>query len=465
MKLKKSLCLFLAIFTMFFMIDGVNALNFTDSTTISNKETVIQKIKSNKKGNLSYYVSNTYDSDHKNIENKHGYYSDNNPGDPTHGSINIFGFDGDTIYESSVIDAHGLSGIFPVIIFDNGNELTADLSTALYDKYLYLSTNTEQTALIGEFTDSTTNNKITVTVTPSHVWNNQFIKLNYVAKNNGTTNQVISMAGYSDTSLNGIDNASENPSERILSNEKGFKIESTTTDKKIKKMYVITDNFTGVVNNKDINYWIGNRKINTINNQYLKAFKSSSNIFDTKNTEKDSAMAFSWNNITLKPGEEVTRSILIGLGDITPLVDASGNTEFNLETDKEININVQYIVPVDGEKYKLYYKLNDQQTPTVVEDADLTKRVDATKILNLIDSDDLNKACDGKNVLTAWIGPADNSSLDSAVVSDTHEFAIVCTVQSEQLGVNTNYLILGLILVGGIGVYVYGRKHNKFPQV
>ena len=86
-------------------------------------------------------------------------------------------------------------------------------------------------------------------------------------------------------------------------------------------------------------------------------------------------------------------------------------------------------------------------------------------ILNLIDSEDLDRSCDKKNILTTWIGPADNSSLDSAIVSDTHEFTIVCTVKSEQLGVNTNYLILGLILIGGIGVYVYGRKHNKFPQV
>lgn len=464
MKMKKLFSLSLVIFTMFFMVGEVSA-----ATTTSFKNSGLNNITIIKKGNLGYYVASGFDVDARQREQKLSTGKYNGTTDallPMHGSINVFGYDGDHAYEmSAIVDKASLgtktlTGIFPVFYIGNGS--TLDVTKSLFDAYNYLTPNNN--VLTG------TKNNITVTVTPSHVLNNQFIKLTYVAKNNGTADQVISMAGYSDIALDGIDNAAETPAERIISNETGFTISSVTTENKTRKMYVITDNFTEIVNNDDISYWIGNKKVDNISNPYSKAFKSSNNTYDTTNSEKDSAMAFSWNNITLKAGEEVTRSILIGLGDISPLIDVTGKTEFNLDNDTVINGNIQYIVPTDGNAYKLYYKLNDQQTPTTVADADLTKRVDATKVLDLINDENLNKC--GENTLTAWIGPADDSKLENAIVSDEHKFVVTSAIcvpekqeESPQTGVNTNYLILGIILIGGIGVYIYGRKHNKFPQV
>lgn len=37
--------------------------------------------------------------------------------------------------------------------------------------------------------------------------------------------------------------------------------------------------------------------------------------------------------------------------------------------------------------------------------------------------------------------------------------------ENPQTSANTNYLFLGFVLVGGISIYIYSKKHSKFPQI
>lgn len=465
MKIKRFLSLSLAIFTMFFMIDDVSAVSSVSFEASGLKSTIGVNII--KKGNLGYYVSDSYDNTAYEIENTMFGLSNYNS---THGSINIFGYDGDIVYESSRIatdpsDSSGskkiLTGIFPV--FYVGNAETLDVTESQVDNYKYLlKTNNE----ILQGTDSASGLK--VTVTPSHVLNDQFVKLTFVAENTSSSDKIISMAGYSDVALDGVDNASETPAENIVINAKGFEIKSKKDNtSKERKMYVITEDFVHVTNAQ---YWIGSRKSSTEKNEYSNAFKNSNKTFNTSSNNNDTGMAFSWNNVTVPANGKVTKSIIIGLGDeYKPGIDISGENEYNLDNVTKVETGINYVVPTDGNQYKLYYKLNDGNVNSIA-DADLTKAVSATKLLDFINDEDLNKC--GENTLKAWIGPTTDSDFAKAIVSDEHKFTVTsasCIPEkqedSPQTGVNTNYLILGLILVGGIGVYVYGRKHNKFPQV
>ncbi|MBQ7140303.1 MAG: hypothetical protein IJO32_02225 [Bacilli bacterium] len=463
MKNKKILCSLLAIFTMFFMVGEVSAISFNDAT-IANKAAITSALTNNKKGNLSYYISSTYDNGAYLRENPNfGKYS--NEDDAKHGSINIFGYDGTRVYEISSINninsAQNISGIFPVFYIGNGE--TLDATATLYNDYKYLS---ESSGVLTGTSDG-----ITVTVTPSFVHGNQYIMLTYTAKNTSGATKNVSMAGYSDLQLDGVDNVALTPETNIGGKgAKGFSMSVKTSTNANRNLYVITDDFGGIINNDDVNYWIGNKNYTVVNNEYSQAFKKSTG-FDSTVTEKNTAMAFSWNNIEIANNETVTRTVLIGLGDITysPTIDVNGESEYNLDNVKNVNVNIKYNIPTDGNAYKLYYKLNDGDIVTV-NDVDLTKVVDATKVLDLINDENLNKC--GDNTLTAWIGPSTDSSLSRAVVKDEHKFKVTAAScipekqeENPQSGVNTNYLILGLILVGGIGVYVYGRKHNKFPQV
>lgn len=459
MKFKKLLSIFLAIFTMFFMIEGVSAIETTSFNNSSIKSTIESNI--TKQGNLGYYISETDDATARTREEHFGSVS--NPLE--HGSINVFGYDGTTIYETSALNSNGLSGIFPVF-YVGSNVANLDVTNSLIGTYNYLTYNSTNKNLSG------TSGDITVTVNASHVLNDQFIKLTYTAKNsNTTTAKTISMAGYSDVAMDGVDNVKLTPENNILSKGgKGFSMFVTTTAGATRKMYVVTEDFEHVTNAQ---YWIGDGDVNTLTNEYSKAFSTSNKTFDDISAITDSRMAFSWTDIEIPANGTVTKSVLIGLGDIKLLdIDVTGESEYNLDNVKNVNVNIKYVVPNDGNAYKLYYKLNDGDIVTA-NDVDLTKTVDATKVLDLINDADLNKC--GDNTLTAWIGPSTDSKLTSAIVKDEHKFKVtsascVGVVEEKkednpQTGVTTNYLILGLILAGGIGTYIYGRKHNKFPQV
>ncbi|MBQ9853949.1 MAG: hypothetical protein IJO57_02825, partial [Bacilli bacterium] len=364
MKFKKLLSIFLAIFTMFFMIEGVSAIETTSFNNSSIKSTIESNI--TKQGNLGYYISETDDATARTREEHFGSVS--NPLE--HGSINVFGYDGTTIYETSALNSNGLSGIFPVF-YVGSNVANLDVTNSLIGTYNYLTYNSTNKNLSG------TSGDITVTVNASHVLNDQFIKLTYTAKNsNTTTAKTISMAGYSDVAMDGVDNVKLTPENNILSKGgKGFSMFVTTTAGATRKMYVVTEDFEHVTNAQ---YWIGDGDVNTLTNEYSKAFSTSNKTFDDISAITDSRMAFSWTDIEIPANGTVTKSVLIGLGDIKLLdIDVTGESEYNLDNVKNVNVNIKYVVPNDGNAYKLYYKLNDGDIVTA-NDVDLTKTVDAT---------------------------------------------------------------------------------------
>ncbi len=136
---------------------------------------------------------------------------------------------------------------------------------------------------------------LTVSIVPSFANNGKAVKITYQLKNNGSESEIISIAGGSDVQIGNNDGA---PMTR-LNDGRGF------------MMYNGSDqfNFFGLntvgVTNVDT-FWFGSLRY--LYENYFIQQK------ETTISGVDSAMAYSWQNKTITPGQARNFSILIGIG-------------------------------------------------------------------------------------------------------------------------------------------------------
>lgn len=360
---------------------------------------------------------------------------------------------------------------------DNPTATTSTGAKGIIDKYLL-------TVQDGKLTKTIDNNAV-ITVTPEVYSDKNFIKLNYNVKN-GSVPQTINVSTFNDIYIGGEpsgpcnDNASYELNTHISNIKTGFNAKTGTTDNK-KYMTVILEETSGLLNNGGgkFGYWSGTHDVVSGNdsNKETKTTNVINSLFKTTTTSipndasayDDSEFSYTWSK-AMAANEETTFSTLIGLGNLSPVtidIDESTVGPGYDKDKKEITISEKVDSIEIGGTIKdecgmgtYTYTINGV-TPDEVKDGKPYYTSGTDFIYNFLEHVNVKYLQTGENkfVVTA------NSV---ACGTSTDEFAFNIgkdSIKNAQTGINNNYIVLGLILVGGIGIFAYSRKHNKFPQV
>lgn len=156
------------------------------------------------------------------------------------------------------------------------------------------------------------NSGLEIQCIPSFANNGKALKITYRIENTGTSTEILSLAGGSDVQIGNNDGA---PMER-LSDDRGFKMYNGDNQ----------FNFFGI-NTVDVvnvdTFWFGNLSDLYYNYFVQQTEQSISNV--------DAAMAYSWHNKTIAPGQTRNFSVLIGIGGAGSEVA----TEFGINFDSQ----------------------------------------------------------------------------------------------------------------------------------
>ena len=155
---------------------------------------------------------------------------------------------------------------------------------------------------------------VTCTTNLSYVSDGAYVKITYTVKNESTTTKTIGVATHADIQINRDDYAEITN----LEGNRGFMMTDGTYSFNFlgRQSYGATDVDT---------YWFGDyniREDNMWNN-------SQTYVYGTGGRRGDSGMAFSWQNRTIAPGEELEFSALIGIGTLNtpPTITVTSGVE------------------------------------------------------------------------------------------------------------------------------------------
>lgn len=174
-------------------------------------------------------------------------------------------------------------------------------------------------------------------------------------------------------------------------------------------------------------YWFGHYSDRTTNcfNQLAEENKSSSGTYNddySKFSNDDSGMAFSWQNIDLKPGESKTYSVILGVGEKSdpPEWDTGGDKDVSpisltlAAEQKELSVNVNAkITHVAGVTASLYYDVNGGEAAKL-GDFTYDTATDTDSINKILD---ISKLGTGSHDLHFWV--VNSSGAASAAVTKT----------------------------------------------
>lgn len=223
---------------------------------------------------------------------------------PTYGSINIYGrIAGGEWYKSSF----GEYGYFTIMkVSDTAYTAQDFASPNFYDDVVYLNYDNNQSL-------TNTSNGVNLTLTGGFAISDGYVQLNYVATNNSSTNKYISFGTHNDIQISDNDEAAVT----VLPNNIGFQMIDDEADNI--QLNVLLKSFVGVT---DVStFWIGsyfdNEELNVFNNQQ-------EGIQDI-----DSAMAYSWQNQLLTPGQSKIYTVLLTVGEAltNPIVTLSNDNK------------------------------------------------------------------------------------------------------------------------------------------
>lgn len=420
--------------------------------------------------------------------------------DEVTGGIGVYFKNGDTwetgSYPGSSIATSDLNNVrYPLSSFfvaaavgNNPTATTTEGAKGIIDKYLLTVQNGKLTKTI--------DNGAVITVTPEVYSDKNFIKLNYNVKN-GSTAQKINVSTFNDIYIGGEpssscnDNAAYELNTHIPTIRTGFNAKTGTTDSK-KYMTVILEETSGLLNNGGgtFGYWSGIRDIDKLSgiegDEAKKSFTTSviQSLFkvpDKDNQDNqtipsdaspyaDSEFSYTWSK-DMAANEETTFSTLIGLGNNNPVtinIDENtispnydkDNKTFSL-TENDANIQIGGTIKDECGMGTCTYTINGSGPIPCDENVYYTSGDSfTTNYMSTINIKDAElKTTGNEYTVTA-------NSVACGTATATHTFNLSGDVaENPQTGINNNYIILGLILVGGVGIFIYSKKHNKFPQV
>lgn len=369
-----------------------------------------------------------------------------------------------------------LSSLFvAAAVGNNPDAQTSTGATGIINDYILESNNG---------TLSKTINDAKITVTPETYTDKNFIKLVYNVKN-GNTAQTINISTFNDVYIGGEyssncdDNAAYELNTHIKNITNGFNAKTGTTDNK-KYMTIVLEENSGLLSNGGgkFNYWAGvHNTVSTKNattNVISSLFKTTnSGIPSSATPYSDSEFSYTWSK-QMDANEETTFSTLIGLGnlgDVDVTIDSLGpnynsdDKQFKLTTDDK-NINIEGTINDKCGMGTYSYKINGvcvddpEKTEGCKEYTYYTDNTFKTNYNVEIPTKLLSDSEEGNNF--------EITAKSVACGTDTEKTTFTLAKDKTDVpktGINSNYIVLTLILIGGIGVFVYSRKHNKFPQV
>lgn len=461
--MKKIRTFILGLFACFFAISNVSAadtpFNFSD---------IANNVTPNSGSNLGYRIG------------KFASYSSND--DPFDGSsyvngIGIFFKNSDNVWNTTSFagpasgdDIKGMSAFFTG--FKIGSVETINM--------VDVDSN-------GSLTKTVSN--ITVSVTPKMVYDNKAVLLKYSIKNTSGSTSTVTVGTYNDTFLgdsNDYDTAIDADAvsyKQSIENNNWYGFNGLNANNS-KYIFTVLKQFSGTSRLADEgedatlgggapNYWFGWLGDEFPKNDYNNIFSSENPTEYTANSGSTGDSGLSFSRVeSVDNGETVNYSVLIGAGynskpvitidesTISPNFDITEKT-FNLtENNKEIVIGGKITDSVASELTpgKCEYKINDKEWRTCDQATYINNDVDYTATIPV---DDLNTNS-SDNVFVARATNHFGTTSDEV----TYTFKLGTDIaDNPQTGINNNYIILGLILVGGVGIFIYSKKHNKFPQV
>ena len=155
---------------------------------------------------------------------------------------------------------------------------------------------------------------VTCTTNLSYVSDGAYVKITYTVKNDSTTTKTIGVATHADIQINRDDYAEITN----LEGNRGFMMTDGTYSFNFlgRQSYGATDVDT---------YWFGDYNIREAN----KWNNSQTYVYGSGGRRGDSGMAFSWQNRTIAPGEELEFSALIGIGTLNtpPTITVTSGVE------------------------------------------------------------------------------------------------------------------------------------------
>lgn len=345
---------------------------------------------------------------------------------------------------------------------------------------LLLSPDSSNASLSKEFSSD----NVTISVKPELMENKNFVKLNYkVINNNSSETKTVNIATFNDIYIGGVptaicnDNAAYKLNNTLPTITTGFNALTTN-----KYMTVILDETSGLLNNGGgtFKYWAGNRELADMDDSgNVTASSIITNLFNEGGIPAeakkygDSEFAYSWYK-EVPANSTVEFSTLIGLGnleDVYVTIDKlspnynKDKKEFDITTDDK-NINIEGTINDKCGMGTYSYKING----VCVDDPEKTEGCkEYTYYTNNSFTTSYNAEIPTELLTDSENGNTFTVTANSvACGTDIEETKFTLNKDREPVGkygINSNYIVLGIILIGGIGLFIYSRKQNKFPQV
>ena len=370
---------------------------------------------------------------------------------------------------SSMHDKFGpsaLTSLFFVTKIDDSYEPTADGNNYIND---YLLKDKEGTSTL-KYEKS----NVTITVTPELMENKKFIKLNYKVVNSNSSSKKVDIATYNDVYVGPApadsdcnDAATYKTNTHIPGIQKGFN--AIVGGGKYMTVVLQENGLGGIINDGggEFTHYFGNRTGSTSPSEkssgQTNMFTSVNFPYDTVNP--DSEFSYTWSK-NVEANSTTEFSTLIGLGSLTePTINIESlepnyNTdtkEFNLTTDDK-NVIISGTITDECGMGACTYNINGEDIPCDQATYYTSGTDYSTKYTATIPTEKLTDVNENTFSVTA-------NSVACGTATDTTTFTLHKDRENnKQTGINNNYIALGVILLGGIGLFIYSRKQNKFPQ-
>ncbi len=321
---------------------------------------------------------------------------------------------------------------------------------------------------------------VTVSVVPEiYKGNSDFILLKYSVENMDTNDNKVSVATFSDMYLGDPPEVSSfiltyednitvtNIDKNIFKGiDKGFV--GTLESEEDKKFIAVAVDIPSILkkDSGQLGYWTDYR-LDIPSREFTNKFNV---LPDTElpygKNYTDGAFAYSWTG-NVKSGQTVEFETLIGVGVVkTPTINIEkldpkyneSKKEFNLTTDDE-NVIISGTITDKCGMGACTYNINGEekscdQATYYTMGSDYTTTYTAT-----IPTEKLTDVNENTFSVTA-------NSIACGTATDTTKFTLHKDKEKiGKFGINNNYITLIIILFCGIGLYIYSRMKNKFPQI
>ena len=349
----------------------------------------------------------------------------------------------------------------------NIEEIIKTNGQSYIDKYL-LKENSSGTSLSKEI------DNVKIEVTPELMKNKKFIKLNYKITNDNSENMYVDIATYNDVYVGPAladsvcnDAATYKTNTHIPGIQKGFN--AIVGGGKYMTVVLQENGLGGIINDGggEFTHYFGNRTGSTSPSEkssgQTNMFTSVNFPYDTVNP--DSEFSYTWSK-NVEANSTTEFSTLIGLGSLTePTINIESlepnyNTdtkEFNLTTDDK-NVIISGTITDECGMGACTYNINGEDIPCDQATYYTSGTDYSTKYTATIPTEKLTDVNENTFSVTA-------NSVACGTATDTTTFTLHKDRENnKQTGINNNYIALGVILLGGIGLFIYSRKQNKFPQ-